>query len=385
VSSKKNIPLSPIDHVFTGSGSYPIQLLFEFSGEIDRARLKDSFYSVLKDFSPLTSQIRINQEGRYEFYPVEGSVGYREVPIENIELDNPQSVLSIFEPVETFPGQVLTKVTVGFSKEKTYLAVAISHAIVDGYSFFYFLCSWASAFKRTAYLPPSHDRQVLIPELKSQLLSRTDFLNKVGLFWNKKRPGLSEQKLTWKQWEYSRSELSELKRKAMAESHQPFTDNDVLVGRLSLELGSSTSSEMYVSCPVDFRRLHPKLTKNYFGNAVRCCVFALKFGSSAVSIVDVAQRTRMGVNAVDLPSIESSLEGLEQLRQANGVGIYEELHVVHPHNGLLVTNLSRAPLEQIDFGTGPTTAIRSATPAPRVAMVVAVKDGLGILYNSPVE
>ena len=39
------IPLSPIDHVFTGVGSYPIEFVFAYRGVIDADRLAESLRS----------------------------------------------------------------------------------------------------------------------------------------------------------------------------------------------------------------------------------------------------------------------------------------------------------------------------------------------------
>jgi len=51
------IPLSPIDHIFFGAGSYPIQFAFAYSAHLDADVLKQSLAQALDSYRPLRSRL----------------------------------------------------------------------------------------------------------------------------------------------------------------------------------------------------------------------------------------------------------------------------------------------------------------------------------------
>ena len=50
-------PLSPIDQVFTGAGSYPLEFVFAYAGRIDPDRLADSLRRTLDQFPAVASRL----------------------------------------------------------------------------------------------------------------------------------------------------------------------------------------------------------------------------------------------------------------------------------------------------------------------------------------
>ncbi|MFC1543111.1 hypothetical protein ACFL4K_01070, partial [Candidatus Neomarinimicrobiota bacterium] len=81
----------------------------------------------------------------------------------------------------------------------------------------------------------------------------------------------------------------------------------------------------------------------------------------------------------------AALEVLERVRRREGLAVMEELHVLHPLRGLLVTNLSRLPVQEIVFDTGPPTDFRVLAPTPRGAVVLPAPDGVDVRVYHPVE
>ncbi len=61
----------------------------------------------------------------------------------------------------------------------------------------------------------------------------------------------------------------------------------------------------------------------------------------------------------------------------------EETHVIHPDRGLLVTNLSRLPVHEIEFDAGPPVRFAILTPAERGAVVLPAGDGVEIRVCLP--
>ncbi len=72
------------------------------------------------------------------------------------------------------------------------------------------------------------------------------------------------------------------------------------------------------------------------------------------------------------------LEDLEILKRSGGVEDMETVHVVHPRSGLLVTNLSRLPLNQLEFGPGVPVGVHILTPVERGAVILPADDGWDI-------
>ena len=58
----QNIPLSPIDYIFTGEGSQPITFAFYYPEKQDEEKLKNSLEESLKYFTVLKSRLKIISE-----------------------------------------------------------------------------------------------------------------------------------------------------------------------------------------------------------------------------------------------------------------------------------------------------------------------------------
>jgi hypothetical protein len=56
----------------------------------------------------------------------------------------------------------------------------------------------------------------------------------------------------------------------------------------------------------------------------------------------------------------------------------EETHVRHPQHGIIVTNISRLPMQSLDFGAGLPTAFRALPSAERGAAILPAEDGVDI-------
>jgi hypothetical protein len=53
----------------------------------------------------------------------------------------------------------------------------------------------------------------------------------------------------------------------------------------------------------------------------------------------------------------------------------EQCHVVHPRQGLLLTNLSRLPVSEVTFDAGPPVAFEILTPGVRGAVALPEPNG----------
>lgn len=60
----------------------------------------------------------------------------------------------------------------------------------------------------------------------------------------------------------------------------------------------------------------------------------------------------------------------------------EKIHARHPQHGIAVTNISRLPMQGLDFGAGTPTAFRALASAERGAASLPAEDGVDIRFYS---
>lgn len=378
------IPLSPIDHIFTGVGSYPIEFVFAYDGPLDVDRLKGSLEATLKHFPVLRSRLEPVGDHSYRFRLAEDGLSF-EVTETSESFDAVESRTAFLDSVESVEGQPLTRIKVTRTPGGSVLGVSISHALVDGFSYFYFLSSWARVHQGQDILSPSHERHLLIPDRASLPSSVTaeDVVAACGVVWDEKRAPVDREALRWDRFSFSDQQIKELLREAREGCQGRLSVNDVVAAwlwRRYLETGGAQADGfVYLSCPVDFRRILGSLPKNYFGCAVILTTTSLdRDAVAAASLGTLAARVRESVAKVGEEYVIDGLGVLEALRRQEGPSVLEECHVIHPRDGILVTNLSRLPVYDLGFDAGPPVAFDIQTVAPGGAVVLPAVGGLDV-------
>jgi shikimate O-hydroxycinnamoyltransferase len=384
------IPLSPIDLVFTGAGAYPLEFVFAYACPLDVDRLAESLARTLELFPPATSRLVRLSGQSYGLLPSREGCAF-EVTTSTAAFADEGARYGFLSPVDTAEGEPLTRIKLSRTPEGPVLGVSMSHAVVDGFSFFYFLSSWARVFHGRPVPPPSHRRELLMPTPAplGPPLRPADVLDGCGLFWGEERPAIQRDRLRWHRQVLSRSELSALLAKAQEECGVRLSHNDVIAAWLwqshlpgwAEGAGDATA---YVNCPVDARRLLPGFPTTYFGCAVVLATAEVERERlPQASLGELALRVRRAVAAVDAEGMRRSLATIDRLRQQEGLRALEQCHVVHPRCGLLVTNLSRLPAREIEFDGGPPVAFDILTPAERCAVVLPAVDGVDVRICLP--
>lgn len=380
------IPLSPIDHVFTGPGAYPIDFVFAYPGEMDAERLLSSLRRALELFPPVSSRlVRLSAdhlglepdpEG-CSFVAAESGHGFADPALRHDFLD----------PVESREGEPLTRVRLTRTPEGSVLGVSMSHAVADGFSYFLFLASWSRLFRGLDVAPPSHERALLAAEAAGGEPTADELRADCGLFRAGPRPE-SRRGLRWETHAFPRDRLRAALGEAQAGCPVRLSHNDVMAATLWRDQVPRWTAEgdgdAYLDCPVDHRRLLPGLPVAYFGCAVvqAAAVHDLRSLASA-PLGELALRVRRAVDGVDLPRVRRALATAERLRRAGGLAAVAECHVVHPRRGLLVTNLSRLPVAEVAFDAGPPVAFDMLTPGERCAVVLPAADGFEVRVCPP--
>lgn len=154
-------------------------------------------------------------------------------------------------------------------------------------------------------------------------------------------------------------------------SHHDFLCVELL--KIYAKKWNKSGDTLFVSSAFDYRRVHPKLGPLFFGNAILATFTEIKFDELYNNnTLFVAQKIRAATASVNEEKVLDSLKYIEAYREKMGLKELEKLHVAHPQNGYLITNLSRAKLNHFDFGQGAPTDILPLVPGPRS---LAVLDG----------
>ena len=157
------IRLSPIDHVFTGVGAYPLEFVFAYGGRMDAGRLAESLRLTLEVFPAVGSRL-VRLDGRLVRPRARrGRVRARGRRIDVAASPTRPIAPPSWTPVETVPGRPLARVRLTQTPGGSVLGVGLSHAVVDGFSYFYFLSAWSRVFHGRDVPPPWLDRAASRP------------------------------------------------------------------------------------------------------------------------------------------------------------------------------------------------------------------------------
>ncbi len=384
------IPLSPVDHVFTGVGAYPIEFVFAYGGRLDPRRLRDGLERTLALFPGVASRlVRLPGESHGLEPAADGCV---------FEVASSKASFADADPrvfvdgVETVEGQPLARVRLTHTPDGSVLGVALSHAVVDGFSYFFLLSAWSRVFHGREAPTPCLDRALLAAgEVETGRPLDADAVRQgCGLFLSGTRPAIPRDRLRWTRRLYPRAELSALLGEAQRDCPVRLSHNDVVSAWLRRthvrQWAPEDEPTAHLTCPVDLRRVLPGFPPTYFGCAVAMASASIERERLATaSPSELARRVRDAVARVDETKARESLRVIDRLRREEGLDALERLHVVHPRAGLLVTNLSRLPVREIVFDAGPPVAFDILAPVERCAVVLPAADGLDVRICMPLR
>ena len=385
------VPLGPVDYVFTGAGSQPITFAFHYSSRLDPAILRRSLEETLRVFPLLRSRLFRIGGNAYAYQPAEEGLVF-EVVESDRSFHAAKDVRRYIEPVRSMEGNPLARITVTQTPDGSVLGVSVSHALTDGFSYFHFLSSWAAASRGGRFLPPDLNRQGLFPPAGEggESVTAGSLLEHCGLFWAGKRdaraagPAMEERIFISK--DEIRARVEEAKKDSPAAM---LSDNDVITAwiwknTLPRWIRGAGRPETYLTCPVDCRRIFKAIPKNYFGCAL-CFVSASADYSTLLSapIGKLALRVHEAVRKVNHDFVSRSMDTLERFRSREGIEAMEQVHLRHPSSGLIVTNLTRMPVRDLDFGSGAPADFLIHSDVSASAALLPAEDGVEAVILHP--
>jgi shikimate O-hydroxycinnamoyltransferase len=379
-------PLTPVDYIFTGVGSQPITFALYYPKTLDPQALQTSLKETLAHFPILGSQLKKISEDDCEFRLCDGGLTF-DVRESSQTFDESSGVEQYIAPVSSVEGKPLTKIVLTQTLGGSVLGVSVSHALVDGFSYFHLLSSWARASRGDIIIPPFLERDVFLSSINVQprAISPEDVYKDCGLFYGGKRSQTRAERSNEERIFISNESITSHIEAAKRDHDTSLTENDVITALLwkryvPLWNIETDNPETYVTCPFDFRRVLKDFPKNYFGCALCFATASIGFSSLLkASVEDLAILIRNSVNRIKPDYVFNSLNTLAGLRQQGGLAAMEEVHLRHPRHGLIVTNLTRLPLRDIDFGFGPPADFRAYAEVMGSAAILPAKEGVEVL------
>ncbi|MCM1983250.1 acyltransferase [Lyngbya confervoides] len=390
------IPLAPPDYPFTGPSPYSIQFAFFFRQPQPAQAISDALQQTLAQFYPVKGQLVLEENC---FYLQPGASIRLEV-IEHEEclprVSLPSGLANFYQEVKAEVHAPLAQFCLHQYPDGSLLVANIAHCLVDGYSFFYFMSAWARDCRGEAYRLPCHDRARLIPDSiddqapQEETAFDQQFTQQTGLSVHQERqfPGIHE--IVWEENRISAEQLDHLKARCLPD--QP-SDNAVLCAHLWKQYGQiwqggeAPETRLSLSCALDFRRIYRKvIPPNYFGNAIKGTRCQLPLDHvRTLSLRDLAMQIQSSILGQRPGDIDQHLLALHTFRDRYGVKRMPCLHVSNPETGLLITNLSRIPLKDLDFGLGAPFAMVPLVSAARVGVILPSDGGLTVMMAHPLS
>ncbi len=399
--------LSPIDHIFTGEKATPIEFLFVFKNRINIKALERGLNRISEKFWPIFGRLReIDQGKSFEVFWKKQHITIKEVDLTDQDIpnfENFQQMNQFSRPVYSVPGSNLYKITLFQLKNGSALGVNISHCIVDGYSYFYFMSFWANEvngglIKRIGarlFHSPHHKRSKLSYDVSYEKdFSDNNVCTMTGASLGHSKRSFDESKCSWKFYDFKITEvwkkIDEF-NKGNPQDGLRVSSNDVLcallVKKLSLEK-NFFPAQARLAQAFDCRRVLSELGLKYFGNAVRAASFEISSDEIAnISTKRLSKLFRKTTDSMIRANVEKSIAYLEGIRLSGEDGLkkIQTIQISHPEKGFLITNLSRIPLEHLNFRAGSPFAAIVLTPAPRTGVISKKQDVYRVRVNPPIN
>jgi hypothetical protein len=369
--------LSAIDHVLAGEAIPPIQMVLRYREALDVECMESAFRATAREFAGLSATlVRVDDHT----YALDLASDAAEILIGEAGDETP--LTRCIDPVQTRVGVPLARARITRLSPSggTAVGLAMSHAVADGYGFFLFLAAWAARVRGQAFPAPNTDRGLLSRSLERPP-ARTfgpGRLEQSGFYMLAE--GARPRQLTWHERSIAASELEPPPGDAR------LSVNDYASALLWKDcLGQATCSTTALACSVDLRRHRPELGPLYFGNALLLASVTMATDAlRSADVTEIAGAIREAVEAVPA-RVDAALVELEELRTAGGLHALANLRSFEPEGGFLISNLVRMPLDALDFGAGPATALDVATPPPRgrTCVLLPGKERLRMLIAQP--
>jgi len=339
--------ISPVDALFAG-GLYPIEFLFFYRNRVDAERIRSALRFLSSAFWPVFGRYGHGAIHALSFRPDNYSAEEMIASDFDMEADSMDlfRIYSRANPGE-LPGLFFLKVLQ--YQNGTVIIPKMAHVAGDGYSYFFFLSALASAAR--AGEPGRMQRAMKLFTPKHNRILLDDFA------FDRQVPSLSssQKDFTIEQTRIPKNEVKTAIKNISRTRGQAVSTNDLLTAMIAQNytkiLLKHSQKTMQLTIPIDVRRHIDDWGAAYLGNGLQFHTLLLNMDEiQSMDTEALAVQIRESMPSV---TREDYIEYLRRLARHVKTCPRENLQTYDPRKGILVTNLSRLPLERLDFGTGP--------------------------------
>ncbi len=344
----KEINISQVDALFSNE-YYQIEFLFYFKEEPNTKKIRNALKKLSAIFWPMFGEygngiISFKKYVEDEYY--DEDVVDQEFHIPATEKER----LAVYSQYKLPETKKLFQLKITQFKNGMVLVPKMNHLAGDGYSYFYFLSALAQ-FSQHTLLPskssllqlfsrPHHHRTIL----KNFSFKGTDI-----------NPSEQSSQFTIAVDEISRRDVQSLIREVSESKNFRISTNDVLSAMAVKKLvGAQKEFEgefVELTIPIDVRRQIKEYGRRFFGNGIMLHKMRLKKNDiEKLPTDELAVQIRKSIPVV---SKQSYVDYLSQLEEIISEGKTEKFRPFDPESGCLVTNISRLPVDKLNFGTRP--------------------------------
>jgi hypothetical protein len=362
----KRLNISQVDALFA-NGIYPIEFLFYFKKRLTTKKIRNALKKLSAVFWPMFGEYKAGIIF-FDNYIEEACYDEEAVNQEFIIPSTEEEKLDVYSRYRLPDTKKLFLLKITHLRNGTILVPKMYHLAGDGYSYFYFLSSLALLSQHT--LLPSKS---FLMQLFSKPCHRRTILKDFSFEGVAQEIQRQDTQFTTEIEEVSRKDVSGLIRTVAESKNLRISTNDVLtamaVNRL-VSVQKEFEGEFFeLTIPIDVRRQIKEYGRRFFGNGIMLHRRMLKKDDiKNFPTEELAAQIRKSMPSV---STQAYIDYLTRLEESLSEGKTEKFRPFDPDSGFLVTNISRLPVDKLDFGTGPPDLIYPLTLEKNAAAVLS--------------
>jgi hypothetical protein len=365
----KQLLISQTDAFFV-TGLYPIEFLLFYDAPIETNRLRNSLKRLYRSWWPLFGSYAdgLIRSERFE----DEALLDEEIRAEDFLI--PASGAEFFKECREFSRPLLDRLfhlSIIRFRNGTMLIPKLNHLAGDGYSYFTFLAFFA-AMTRGSQIPlrSAFLGMMVTPNHRRTVLKRF----RMGVTPPSPAPESGNTRI-----EYEEIPVAEVQSVAGDLSDRMelrISANDVLSAMTLRKIAERQDDEgiatINLSIPIDVRRMVTEYGRRFIGNALQ--IHTLSFEREellSAPIEQVIVKIRDSMPAITRESYRNYLTCQEERIERLDPDAFRPFN---PDTGCLVTNLTRMPVERLDFGSGPPVLVYPLTTGRRAAALMRLEN-----------
>lgn len=362
----KKVNISQVDALFA-NGIYPIEFLFYFKEGLNTKKIRNALKKLSSVFWPMFGEYK---DGVISFAKYDEDDCYDEEVV-NQDFSIPRTEkekLKVYSQYSLPDTKKLFQLKITQFENGMILVPKMKHLAGDGYSYFFFLSSLAMLSQHTLFPSKSSLMQLFTKPHHSRIaLKKFSFK---GLDLNSLQ---QSSQFTIAVDEILRKDVQSLIREVTESKNFRISTNDVLsamaVKKLSGVQKEFEGKFVELTIPIDVRRQVKEYGQRFFGNGIILHKMRLKKDDiENLPAEEIAVQIRKSMPSV---SKQSYVDYLTMLEEIISEGKTEKFRPFDPASGFLVTNISRLPVDKLNFGAGSPDLIFPLTIEKNAAAVLA--------------